>query len=206
MKYIFLLFLFIPFLGFSQAVQKNDFEIAGGVGFGIYGVNNNDPQKDTSNENSLAAAGLVNFSMHYAVIKSLSIGILAERNGFVTEKDSSNKGVSLNIGLNLQYRLINKEKTVVFANLMGGYTHFKYEDHKERVVGKGTLFQIGIGFKHYFTKTVGMFIESNYSIYPYNKLVSSHGEVLKTGPVNNQEDLSIFISGLNLRFGLTFNL
>lgn len=205
MKFIAIFFLIIPFIGFSQAIQKNDFEIAGGVGLGIYGTSDNNPEKDTSTESSMAAAGLINFSLHYAVINKLSIGILAERNGYVTNKDSSNKGVALNIGLDCQYRLINKEKTIVLANVFGGYSHFKYDNKEEWVSSNGICFQLGIGFKHYFSKTVGMFIQSNYALYPYKKLVNSKNEILKTGPVNDQKNYSIKISGLNLKLGLTFH-
>jgi hypothetical protein len=205
MKIILLVFLLLPIIGFSQAVQKNDVEMAAGVGIGIYGTSDNNPDKDSSSESSMAAAGLLNFSIHYAIINNLSIGILAERNGYVTEKDSSNKGVTYNVGLDCQYRLLNKEKTIVLANIFGGYSRFRYENKQEWIVGKGICFHLGIGFKHYFSKTVGMFIQSDYALYPYKKLVNSKGELLKTGPVNDQKNYGIKMSGLNLRLGLTFH-
>lgn len=208
MKIILILFiLLLPCIVFSQAVEKNDIEIGLGAGFGIYGTSDNNPDADTTNENSMAAAGLLNFSFHYAIFKNFSIGILAERNGYITNKDSSNKGVSLNLGLDCQYRLINKEKTLIFADIFGGFSNFRYDNlsYHEYVTGNGVCFQLGIGFKHYFSKTIGMFIQSNYALYPYKKLVDSKNNVLKTGPVNNQKDYQIKISGLNLKLGLTFH-
>jgi hypothetical protein len=204
---LFLFILLLPFFVFSQAVEKNDIEIGIGTGFGIYGTSDNNPDKDTTDENSMAAAGLLNFNIHYAILKNFSIGILAERNGYVTEKDSSNKGISLNLGLDCQYRLMNKEKTLIFGEIFGGYTHFRYDNlnQNEYVVGTGICFQLGIGFKHYFSKHIGMFVQSNYAIYPYNKLVDPHNNTLKIGPVNDQKDYSIKISGLNLKLGLTFH-
>jgi len=204
---LFLLILLLPCFAFSQAVEKNDLEIGLGVGLGIYGTSDNNPDKDSIKENSMAAAGLLNFSIHYAILKNFSIGILAERNGYITNKDSSNKGVSLNLGLDCQYRLLNKEKTLVFADLFGGYSHFRYDNlsHKEYVIAKGNCLQLGIGFKHYFSKIIGMFIQSNYALYPYKKLVDTNNNIVKTGPANNQKNYSIRISGLNLKLGLTFH-
>ena len=204
---LFLFILLLPCIVFSQAVVKNDLEIGIGTGFGIYGTTDNNPDKDTTNENSMAAAGLINFSIHYAIVKNFSIGILAERNGYVTNKDSSNKGVALNIGLDCQYRLMNKEKTLIFGNIFGGYSHFRYDNLNlnEYVTGKSFCFQLGIGFKHYFSKTVGMFIQCNYALYPYKKLVDPDNNILKTGPINDQKDYNIKISGLNLKLGLTLH-
>lgn len=208
MKTTFLIFLLLlPVLVFSQAVDKKDVEIGIGTGFGIYGTSDNNPETDTTDENNMAAAGLLNLSIHYAIVKNFSIGILAERNGYVTNRDSSNKGVALNLGLDCQYRLMNKEKTLIFGEIFCGYSNFRYDNlsYHEYVTGNGLCFQLGIGFKHYFSKTIGMFIQSNYAFYQYKKLVDSKNNILKTGSVNNQKDYGIKMSGLNLKLGLTFH-
>jgi hypothetical protein len=204
---IFLLIILIPIFSYSQAVDKKDIEIGIGAGFGIYGTSDNNPDSDTTDENNMAAAGLLDISIHYAILKNFSIGILAERNGYLTNRDSSNRGVSLNLGLDCQYRLMNREKTLIFGEIFGGYSNFRYDNlsYHEYVTGNGFCFQLGIGFKHYFSKTVGMFIQSNYALYQYKKLVDSKNNILKTGPVNDQKDYGIKMSGLNLKLGLTFH-
>jgi hypothetical protein len=59
---LFIFILFLPFIVFSQAVKKNDLEIGIGTGLGIYGTSDNNPDNDTTNESSMAAAGLLNIN------------------------------------------------------------------------------------------------------------------------------------------------
>jgi hypothetical protein len=187
---------------FSQAIQKNNLELAAGVGVGIYGTSSN----DSSSVNSMAAAGLIHLSLDYAMSNKFGVGLLFERNGFITERDSANKGVSLNAGLDVKYRVLNSEKTTIYFSLAGAYSYFRYDDIRNDawVSGNGFSLQPGIGFSHYFTKTVGLFIQSKYASYSYKKLQDTHGNVLQTNHLINNKDFSLKISGLNLKLGLTF--
>ncbi len=203
MKSIIIYFLLaIPFYANSQAVQKNNIEIAAGVGVGIYGTSSN----DSSADNSMAAAGLLHISLQYAISEKFSTGLFFERNGFITERDSSNKGVSLNTGLDVQFRVLNSEKTTIFFNIAGAYSHFRYDDFSSNswVSGNGLSIQPGIGFRHYFSKTIGMFFQSSYASYNYKKLADAKGNILQTSHIADKKDLHIKISGLNLKLGLTF--
>ena len=196
------LLMLIPVVIFGQAVQKNNIELAAGIGVGIYGTSSN----DSASENNMAAAGLMHLSLHYTISNRISTGLILERNGYVTERDSSNKGVSLNTGIDIKYRLLNSDKTTIFANLTAGYSHFRYDDftRKAFVSSNGYAFQPGLGFSHYFSKVIGIFLQSNYAIYKYNKLTDDKGNILETNSFTNKENFKIKISGLNIKFGLTF--
>lgn len=199
-KIFFIVLTLIPFFAISQAIQKNNLEINVGTGLGIYGTSDN----DTSNENGAAVAALLNISCQYAISNKFSIGLELDRNGFAHDKDSANKAHSLSALINGQFRLLNKEKTSIFINLSGGYSNFKFIDTQKDVwvAGGGFTIQPGIGFKHYFGKTIGFYIQSEYAIYNYKKLTDADGNVLKTGPFNDQKDYQIKLSGLNLKIGL----
>lgn len=197
-----ILVLLFPAVLFGQIIQKNNVEIGAGIGIGIYGTSSN----DSASTNSMAAAGLLQFSLHYAFNNRFSTGLFFERNGYITERDSSNKGYSLNPGLDFKFRLLNSESTTIFVNLTLAYSYFKYEDiaAKNFVSSSGYTFQPGLGFSHYFSKTIGLFVQSNYATYKYNKLTDDKGNVLQTTQITNKEDFRIKISGLNLKLGLTF--
>lgn len=201
MKKILLLFgCLIPVLTFAQAVQKGNVEFSGGTGFGIYGASDNETNNDTAKNNNTAVAGLLDFSFKYAIFKKLNLGFIIERNGFA--HDSSNKAHSINVGLDVQYLFVNKDKNVIYLDFAGGYSNFKYIDKGSQnwVTSNGLNLQPGIGFKHYFGKTLGFYLQSNYAFYSYDKLVDSNGNVLKT---SNSNDYLIKLSGLNIKIGLS---
>lgn len=202
MKKIILLFVsIIPILTLAQAVKKGNIEITSGTGFGIYGASDNESDNDTSQNNSTAVAAILDVSLKYSIIDKLCLGFMLERNGFV--HDSSNKAHSINIGINAQYLFLNKEKNVIYFDFLGGYSNFKYIDKgsKNWITSNGLNIQPGIGFKHYFGKILGFYLQSNYSFYSYNKLTSDNGEILKT---SKSENYNIRLSGLNVKIGLTF--
>jgi len=126
---------------------------------------------------------------------------MLERNGFA--HDSSNKAHSVNVGLNAQYLFVNKKKNVIYFDFLGGYSNFKYIDNgsKNWVTSNGLTIQPGIGFKHYFGKTLGFYLQSNYAFYSYKKIVADNGKILKT---SKPEDYKIKLSGLNVKIGLMF--
>lgn len=202
---IFLLIFIAPVTGFTQVIKPNKVELGLGVGFGIYGASDNNPDS----ESNMAGAGILNFSLHYTLSDRLSLGVVADRNGFITNKDSANnKGVSYNYGLDIVFRLIGKSKTIIYVNFLTGLSNFRYDDltYESWVKGNGLTLQPGLGFKHYFSNTFGIFIHSSYAEYPYNKLINDAGEVIKTGPPEDLKNYKIKLSGLNLKVGLTFNI
>lgn len=194
--------IIIPFISFSQAIEQGNFEFSIGTGLGIYETSDN----DTTNKNSTAVAGILNMSCQFAIANRLSIGIVFDRNGYAQEKDSLNKAHSLNALINAQLRIVNALKTIIYLNLSGGYTNFKYIEgqHNLWVSGGGFILQPGIGFKHYFGKTVGFYIQSDYTTFNYKQLKDSENTILKIGPANNLQDFQLKLSGLNIRTGLTF--
>lgn len=199
-KILLLLVSFIPLITFAQAIHKGNCEITAGTGFGIYDVSNNE-SNDSAKNNSTGATGLLNVSFKYAISEKFSLGFILERNGFA--HDSLNKAHSINIGLDAQYLFVNKEKNVIYIDFLGGYSNFKFIDNKNKnwVVGNGLTIQPGIGFKHYFGKTFGFYLQSNYAFYRYKKLIDANGNILKTG---NSTDYLIRLSGLNVKIGLSF--
>jgi len=199
MKNLFILiFAIIPLLSISQAIKNSNIEINTGTGFGIYSVKDNDPINDTS-KNNTAAAALLQLSFKYYVINNLGLGIDVERNGFA--HDSSDKAHSLNLGLIAQYLILNKEKNVIYFDLLFGYSNFKYINNADKnwVTSSGVDIQPGVGFKHFFGKKIGYFLQSNYSLYKYGKIVDSKNNTLKT---SDSKDYKISISGLNVKVGL----
>jgi len=202
MKKIILLFVsFIPVLIFAQAVKKGNVEITAGTGFGIYGASDNESNNDTSQSDSTAVAALLDVSLKYSITNKLCLGFMLERNGFA--HDSSNKAHSVNVGLNTQYLFVNKKKNVIYFDFLGGYSNFKYIDNgsKNWVTSNGLTIQPGIGFKHYFGKTLGFYLQSNYAFYSYKKIVADNGEILKN---SKSEDYNLRLSGLNVKIGLMF--
>ena len=201
MKKILLLFVsLMPLFIYSQAIQKGNIEFTGGTGFGIYGASDNESNNDTVKNNNTAVAGLLDVSFKYTISNKFNLGFIIERNGFA--HDSSNKAHSINVGLVAQYLFVNKDKNVIYLDFVGGYSNFKYVDKgsKNWVTSNGLNIQPGIGFKHYFGKTLGFYLQSNYAFYSYNKIVDSNGNVLKT---SNSTDYLIKLSGLNIKIGLS---
>jgi hypothetical protein len=211
MKKLSLLIIISLLSGFAvkaQCFKTNNIDISLGAGLGVYATTTN----DTSAKKDGAAALIIPISIEYSFSKAFSAGLFFERNGFIrgtdsattsTPKDSLNSATSLNYGIKGTYRFVCKEKNALYLFFKLGASDFKYTDIKSSNYAKsqGLYYQLGLGWKHYFGKNIGMFIDAAYAGYSYNKIYDKTGIVMRTN--GNSEDFKIKLSGANLNLGLS---
>lgn len=190
--------LFITFFAEGQVISKGDIQVNAGTGFAIHGISSDDPNL----QNDAALSGLINLSGYYNLSEKWGLGILYERNGFATEEDSSEAARSSNLMLGALYRIKNGEKGSFDISLLFGPSYFEYErtDSGEKIRADGVTLQLGIGFKHYFGNTVGIFSDLLYSGYVYDKLEDEDDNVLQRS--DGKGDVNIDFNGAHLRVGL----
>ena len=212
MKNCFVLLLLISMNTIStsnaQAVQKGNVEASLGLGFGFYGTGNNIDDEI----NSIAIPGLINVRAQYAVAKWVSAGLIYERNGFLTDPDSTENAKSNNFYLGFTFRLLNKETTIVTTSLdLGLESNYSYEDEasKQEVTSKGGALQIGFGIKHFISEHIGIGYDFALASYAYDKLEDSDGNVWQYndagfGEPINLVNVEVGFVGVNHRIGVTY--
>jgi len=188
--------------------EQGDIDLSLGTGLGIYGASTNDVDEVDTNGVD-AAAGLLSFRANFAVIDNLAIGVVIERNGFITPNDSSNTdsyGTSMNYRFASQFRFVNSEKNCLAVKGEVGYSSFKFGDRisNEFVKGSGLTYEFGLNWEHYFGEHVGMYMNFGYGGYKYNELVDHNGDVWRTN--NDTDNVEFTIGGVNSRIGLQIKI
>jgi len=195
---------------YSQEKKKQDynfkFNIFAGSGVGAYhGTSNLDStEEDLIN----AACMLINIQADYIVFKRFAAGVIVERNGFLTARDSSDRAYSLNIGISARYKFVDRDFNTFFAEILPAFSYFTYQklnstQEYDIVESNGFGFHTGIGWNHYFNTHLGMFISTCFPVYWYNTIINtSTGEILTIN--NPSEDLNIRFSGLNIKLGVAY--
>ena len=166
----------------------------------------------TSNEENskkdTAACAIIKLHFDYSVIKNLAIGFSFERNGFFTNKDSSDKASSLNLGLSFKIKFISREFNSLYLDIMPAYSYFTYQKETNNQIDKiksnGYNFQVGLGWDHYFGDHLGMYLGTYYTLYRYSEIIdASNDEILQVN--YPQEDFKVTFSGMNfLKLGLLY--
>lgn len=195
---IFLLFLSLS--SYSQSVTVGSSELGAGLGFGLFHVSTN----DTAGATSLAASGVIQAHYQYAFKNELSVGLLLQRNGFLTEKDSGNTVRSYLAGASVLFRAVNGEKTVLYFGLSGGQSWMNlYHKASNRYVnGEGYFMDFMAGTRMFFSERIAMFIELSYNKQHFSNFDDNNGNLLMTGPVNSSRKFILDMGGMNLRTGL----
>lgn len=195
---------------FSQEIEdentvpetRNDIQIFGGAGFGVYYLKNN----DSKSNNSISATGIYTIGAFYSISNNFYFGIGYDRLGFATNQDSAQTAHVKNIGLLLKYNINRNEKSSIHFNLNLGTTSLKYLDNKTNTnVNASSLFiEPGIGFDHFWGNHWGFFLNASYYYTRYNKIVNKDNHPLKI--INNgfEEQLWIALSGMHLKIGLIY--
>lgn len=190
----------------AQVLKKGNIDTYLGVGFGYYTLNSN----LFENETSAVVPGLINLGAAYQITDGFALGLDYERNGFVTNADSNNKAVSQNFGLRASYNVLNKEKNALKAFIVLGTSTFRFDDldTKNYAVSRGSQFQIGGEWKHYFGGKLGMFLNFSIPFYSYNEFKDEDGDVWEdsrlNGTVIETRVVQIKMNGVNFRTGITF--
>ena len=196
---------------FSQAVVKGNISADAGIGFGIYSAKTNDPADTASG----AVPGLIPIYAEYAITDKIGVGLFFERNGFVTSKKDTSTVRSLNFGAGAAYRIINKDKIVLAAELSAGVSAFRITDdtdlgkaNNRNVTSNGSMVQLNINFKIYFGKHIGWFIKAGYGNYNYRYLYDNSDNLppeadKRLVTVDGKEYLSLSLNGGNIRTGIS---
>ena len=187
---------------YSQAVVSGNFEAGAGAGFGIFQVSHN----DSSSENAIGVSGILQGHFNYAPIDNLSLGVLFQRNGFVTERDSGNSVQTWLPGASVHYRVINAESTTVYFGLTGGpsWIHFYHNGSNNYVDGKGYWFDLVAGTRFFISDVTGFFVELSYNKQHFTHFNDKDNNLLMVGPVNDRREYMLNMGGMNLRLGLNF--
>ncbi|MGQ9847711.1 MAG: hypothetical protein ACUVQP_09485 [Bacteroidales bacterium] len=206
---IFLSILFVLPL-FSQEIEdentvpesRNDFQIYGGAGFGIYSLKSNESKAN----NSLTTTSIYTIGAFYSINNNFYFGISYNRLSFATNQDSTQSAHVNNLGLLLKYNVQKTEKSSIHFNLNLGTTSLKYLDNKINAnVNASSLFlEPGIGFDHFWGNHLGYFLNASYYYTRYNKIVNKDNHPLKI--INNgfEEQLWIALMGMHLKLGLIY--
>ena len=182
----------------DQTATKGKFTIAAGVGFGIHGVNSNNP-KDNDNG---ALTGSLRGAVDYGFSKRFALGLQLFRNGYSTNKDSNDAATNSGIGAYINYNFAIRPKTVWFFTGGVGYSGFDYT-RNGKVTAKGAYGSLGLGFRRFFGDYVGIFMQAEGTTYSFGNFEYQDGTALKT---YDGKDYHININGVELKTGILFRL
>lgn len=187
---------------FSQAVTKGSFETGAGLGFGLFQASNNDTTPGTAT----AASGVLQAHFQYAPIDDISLGLMFQRNGFLTERDSGNKVSSLLAGAGIQFRAVNGENTTLYFGLSGGpaWMHYYNGADSNYVDGEGYWMDFVAGTRYFITHKAGIFVELAYHKQQYSHFDDKNNNLLMVGPYTDRREFRLGLNGMNLRVGLNF--
>lgn len=189
----------------AQAVQGKDVEVRLGLGFGLYGIGNNGP----GDENDIAASGLLSLKGQYAIAKWFSLGLMLERNGYLTDPDSSENAIARNFYLSFCFRPVNKERTEVHINLdlgLGSNYSYEQEDSGEEISASGGTLQLGFGIQHFISEHIGIGYDFGLATYTYPQLENEDGDALQFYDVDKNEvvDYEVGFVGVNHRLTVAY--
>jgi hypothetical protein len=190
----------------EDTISAKSFELNLGTGFGMYGMHDNDPKS----ESSATVTGLLQIGGSYDVARKFNVGIIIERLGFATNKDSSQqKAKAFNVGLSFKYLPMVKAKSSIFLHVTLGTCSFKYDNLKTstRIDAGSYFFEPGIGFNHYWSKHIGYYLTASYFYTKFSKLVNkSNTPITITNANGGQDNLWLLLSGMHLNIGLIYKL
>lgn len=183
--------------------QDEKFSVNLTTGFGIFGGSTNETiNQDTTTVD--AACAIFGLSGEYTFAEKFSVGILVERNGFLTNSDSSEKANSLNLYTIQKYRFVDNENNKIYVSLAEGYSYLSFSNGNgsDNINGTGFSLQAGAGWEHYFTTNFGMSLSAWYAWYQYSNLVDNNNNNVMVN--NSSENLVLTMSGANVKAGLVF--
>ncbi len=207
----FILLLFVSFLSLNTFCQVNTnphkLNMGLGFGLGVYGGQSNDINDKNDTTAIDAACAIIKLNFEYSIINTLGVGFSFERNGFLSNKDSSDNASSLNFGLSLKFKFISKEFNTLYLDVIPAYSYFTYQketnNHTDKIMSHGFNFQAGLGWDHYFGEHFGMYLSTYYTLYKYNLLYDDENYILKVN--NPSENFKIKFSGMNvLKLGFLY--
>jgi hypothetical protein len=177
------------------------FNVSAGTGFGIYNLSNNEAGKP----DGTALSGNLQAAIDYGFLPFLTVGVAAFRNGFATNKDSSESARIAGIGLFAHLNFVRRPKATWYLSAGLGGTGFLYQNYGRRgkVTSTGGYAFAGLGFRRYFGDHFGIYSEINVTGYNYDKFTDVSDSVLKTPSDNNY---GVALSGAEVKFGLIFAL
>lgn len=181
---------------------RNEFQLFGGTGFGIYSLKNN----DKSSDKSITATGIYTLGAYYSISNRFYFGVAYDRLGFATNRDSAQSAHVKNVSLIFKYSIHSTEKSSIHFNLNTGTTSFKYLDNKTNtnVTASSLFIEPGVGFDHFWGKHIGYFLNTSYYFSRYNKIVNKDNNPLKVINDGFEEQLWIALSGMHLKIGLLY--
>jgi len=186
----------------SDLSTRNEFQIYGGIGFGLYSLNDNDSESDKF----ITATGIYSLGVYYSVSNRFYVGIGYERLGFATNQDSVTTAFVQNIAILTKYNAHSTEKSAIHFNLSIGTTRFKYFDQKTSTnINASSIFiEPGLGYTHFWGQHLGYYLNTSYYYTRYNKLVNKDNQSLKV--INNglEEQFWISLNGVHLKIGLIY--
>ncbi len=185
----------------TSSFSRNEFQIYGGGGFGIYSMLHNDSKSDES----ITATGIYVLGAYYSLSPKFLIGINIDRLGFATNKDSAQSARATNVGLIAKYNVLRSDKNNIFFNLSLGTSQFKYYDKNSgsNVNAASIYLEPGIGFNHYWGDHFGYFLNAAYFYTRYNKIVNKDNHAL-TVINNGVERFWLALSGMHLKLGFIY--
>ncbi|NSW45498.1 MAG: hypothetical protein HPY79_06775 [Bacteroidales bacterium] len=181
---------------------RNEFQIYGGVGLGIYSLNDNDSKSDKF----ITATGIYSLGVYYSVSNRFYVGIGYERLGFATNQDSANTAFVKNLAILTKYNAHCTEKSAIHFNLSLGTTRFKYFDQKTSTnINASSIFiEPGLGYTHFWGQHLGYYLNTSYYFTRYNKLVNKDNQPLKVNNNGFEEQFWISLNGAHLKIGLIY--
>lgn len=102
---------------FSQWFKKRTVAIDAGIGLGIYGTQNNEPNSKRDG----AGAFLIPVGFEYGFSNRCGAGLFITPQSYISNLDSSNAATGLQLGLLFGFHLYNGDKSTILARLgIGG--------------------------------------------------------------------------------------
>ena len=218
-KVIFLILILLcaNSLSFAQKFRKQSFKkgtitVDAGVGFGVYSSATND---DNDSAHAVAPV-LIPISIEYGISDKVGVGLMLERNGFLVAGGGT--ASSVNISAKGAFYFANEEASTFYSDLVVGYSAIIGREKTKLIIpvkqkwsGTGITYQLSFGFKTYFSKKAGWFINFGYAGYLYSELINQSIDRNPNNPQLQTTDgtanfLLINMNGVNLRTGIVIKL
>lgn len=203
MKYLLVVFAMFmnTFMQAQQVAEKGSWILGIGSEAGIYS------NEVTTNvfgfeETYTDTAGAFFFplSVEYCVLNRLSVGTQLRLGKYVDDEDyeDNNTGVW---NFSVAYHFLKKERNDLYARIAFGPANLRIENNRSDATGewRGGHFGVGLGYRHYFGKTVGV------HLYVQNGAYTLRQESLSVGNLIIDPDLArwdMVLRGPELGFGL----
>ncbi len=196
----------------AKTLEGGEVLFDAGLGFGVHIFSTNEEEGNIGG----GVPGLLYAGIGYNVLPNLALGVIYERNGYLTDPDSAFQVVSNNLGLSLNYHVFNRNNILLDLGMTFGTSSFRFENFRnnESLESQGSQVKFLAGIKRYFNDNIGVYMAFTVPIHSYKTFKDQDGNVYEIYDYNSldfpipdsKRNFEISLSGFNFNFGMTVKI